>query len=393
SKSQGVEFTLVPTNPNYKQFSFKKFYLKNNAHHIYYPPIDLSRLPIETRHKINIDYSKGTHKQNAEKISEFINTKIHDEFKKYNQDKTTPIEIDKDVKISNLYELNIQTRQYNKFNTFTAIITPLNANLHNQIVFEFQNISDPKKKPIDGSSDPSYDPINNPGNSSSSFDENNPNGGRSNFDPNNPGTWPSGFDPNDPNTWPPGYNPDSSKYVDLSLLNEIFLNNPVIISETKLSKIKEKIIDQVSKITEPLNYRFNKEYLIAWLSTAFYNLDLVMDIADLNKPENKEFKEKYDNAVNSVLKEKNKVTISGKEVIIPTSVTDEKLRQRYEEAIANKIKEIENRNFNNGLDNKVRNKIYILIPKENAIGFAFLPVINNISSSFNPTKDPEWISE
>ncbi|QQH21823.1 hypothetical protein HYE34_00960 [Mycoplasmopsis bovis] len=80
---------------------FKKFYLKNNAHHIYYPPIDLSRLPIETRHKINIDYSKGTHKQNAEKISEFINTKIHDEFKKYNQDKTTPIEIDKDVKISN----------------------------------------------------------------------------------------------------------------------------------------------------------------------------------------------------------------------------------------------------------------------------------------------------
>ncbi|WP_430001013.1 hypothetical protein, partial [Mycoplasmopsis bovis] len=29
----------------------------------------------------------------------------------------------------------------------------------------------------------------------------------------------------------------------------------------------------------------------------------------------------------------------------------------------------------------------------NAIGFAFLPVINNISSSFNPTKDPEWISE
>ncbi|QQH60938.1 hypothetical protein HYD59_00890 [Mycoplasmopsis bovis] len=74
--------------------------------------------------------------------------------------------------------------------------------------------------------DPSYDPINNPGNSSSSFDENNPNGGRSNFDPNNPGTWPSGFDPNDPNTWPPGYNPDSSKYVDLSLLNEIFLNNP-----------------------------------------------------------------------------------------------------------------------------------------------------------------------
>ncbi len=101
SKSQGVEFTLVPTNPNYKQFSFKKFYLKNNAHHIYYPPIDLSRLPIETRHKINIDYSKGTHKQNAEKISEFINTKIHDEFKKYNQDKTTPIEIDKDVKISN----------------------------------------------------------------------------------------------------------------------------------------------------------------------------------------------------------------------------------------------------------------------------------------------------
>ncbi|WP_429983799.1 hypothetical protein, partial [Mycoplasmopsis bovis] len=84
------------------------------------------------------------------------------------------------------------------------------------------------------------------------------------------------------------------KYVDLSLLNEIFLNNPVIISETKLSKIKEKIIDQVSKITEPLNYRFNKEYLIAWLSTAFYNLDLVMDIADLNKPENKEFKEKYD---------------------------------------------------------------------------------------------------
>ncbi|WP_430001033.1 hypothetical protein, partial [Mycoplasmopsis bovis] len=58
-----------------------------------------------------------------EKISEFINTKIHDEFKKYNQDKTTPIEIDKDVKISNLYELDIQTRQYNKFNTFTAIIT------------------------------------------------------------------------------------------------------------------------------------------------------------------------------------------------------------------------------------------------------------------------------
>ncbi|QQH48597.1 hypothetical protein HYD76_00885 [Mycoplasmopsis bovis] len=98
-----------------------------------------------------------------------------------------------------------------------------------------------------------------------------------------------------------------------------------------------------------MNYRFNKEYLIAWLSTAFYNLDLVMDIADLNKPENKEFKEKYDNAVNSVLKEKNKVTILGKEVIIPTSVTDEKLRQRYEEAIANKIKEIENRNFNNGL--------------------------------------------
>ncbi|MCA8841701.1 hypothetical protein JL684_04345, partial [Mycoplasmopsis bovis] len=47
-----------------------------------------------------IDYSKGTHKQNAEKISEFINTKIHDEFKKYNQGKTTPIEIDKDVKIS-----------------------------------------------------------------------------------------------------------------------------------------------------------------------------------------------------------------------------------------------------------------------------------------------------
>ncbi|WP_429998908.1 hypothetical protein, partial [Mycoplasmopsis bovis] len=78
SKSQGVEFTLVPTNPNYTQFSFKKFYLKNNAHHIYYPQIDLSRLPIETRHKINIDYSKGTHKQNAEKISEFINTKIHD---------------------------------------------------------------------------------------------------------------------------------------------------------------------------------------------------------------------------------------------------------------------------------------------------------------------------
>ncbi|WP_429992222.1 hypothetical protein, partial [Mycoplasmopsis bovis] len=93
----------------------------------YYPPIDLSRLPIETRHKINIDYSKGTHKQNAEKISVFINTKILDEFKKYNQDKTTPIEIDKDVKISNFYELNIQTRQYNKFNTFTAIITPLNA--------------------------------------------------------------------------------------------------------------------------------------------------------------------------------------------------------------------------------------------------------------------------
>ncbi|QQH71779.1 hypothetical protein HYD54_00895 [Mycoplasmopsis bovis] len=50
-----------------------------------------------------------------------------------------------------------------------------------------------------------------------------PNGGRSNFDPNNPGTWPSGFDPNDPNTWPPGYNPDSSKYVDLSLLNEDIL--------------------------------------------------------------------------------------------------------------------------------------------------------------------------
>ncbi|MBD4756201.1 hypothetical protein GUG22_05505, partial [Xanthomonas citri pv. citri] len=51
-----------------------------------------------------------------------------------------------------------------------------------------------------------------------------------------------------------------------------------------------------------------------------------MDIEDLNKPENKEFKEKYDRAVNSVLKEKNKVTILGKEVLIPTSISDEKLR-------------------------------------------------------------------
>ncbi|WP_193210277.1 Mbov_0399 family ICE element protein, partial [Mycoplasmopsis agalactiae] len=208
SKSQGVEFTLVPTNPKYKKFSFKKFYLKNNAHHIYYPPIDLSKLPIETRHTINIDYSKGTHKQNAEKISRFIKSKIYDEFQKYNQSKTTPIEIGKDVKISNLYELNIKTSQYDKFNTFTVIITPLNANLHNQIVFEFQNISDPKKKPKKSDPDKKPDGDNNPGNSSSGFDENNPNGGRSNFDPNNPGTWPSGFDANDPKTWPSGYNPN-----------------------------------------------------------------------------------------------------------------------------------------------------------------------------------------
>ncbi|NES53321.1 hypothetical protein G3565_33840, partial [Escherichia coli] len=88
---------------------------------------------------------------------------------------------------SNLYELNIKTSQYDKFNTFTVIITPLNANLHNQIVFEFQNISDPKKKPKKSDPDKKPDGDNNPGNSSSGFDENNPNGGRSNFDPNNPG--------------------------------------------------------------------------------------------------------------------------------------------------------------------------------------------------------------
>ncbi|WP_036433045.1 Mbov_0399 family ICE element protein, partial [Mycoplasmopsis agalactiae] len=154
SKSTGVEFTLVATEPKYRKFSFKKFFLKNNAHHIYYPPIDLSKLPIETRHQINIDYSKGTHKQNADKINKLIKQKINDEFKKYNKNKT-PIEIGKDIKISNLSELNIKVAQYNKYDTFSAIITPLNANLHNQILFEFRNTSDPKKKPIDNPSNPS----------------------------------------------------------------------------------------------------------------------------------------------------------------------------------------------------------------------------------------------
>ncbi|QQH49236.1 hypothetical protein HYD72_00865 [Mycoplasmopsis bovis] len=40
---------------------------------------------------------------NASKISEFINTKIHDEFKKFNQGINQPIEIDKDVKLSSIY--------------------------------------------------------------------------------------------------------------------------------------------------------------------------------------------------------------------------------------------------------------------------------------------------
>ncbi|QSB07365.1 hypothetical protein JS510_02530 [Mycoplasma tauri] len=139
---KGLEFTVSGKNKFSNQS--KKFYLKNNAWNIFYPPIDLSVLNINKQFTIDIgaNYSEDS-KEVYKKINEEVLNIINKEFDSLENNK---LKIDKDIFIENLDKSISKLVRGNKISKGVNLtVKGINANIHNQILINIKNIAAPPK--------------------------------------------------------------------------------------------------------------------------------------------------------------------------------------------------------------------------------------------------------
>lgn len=177
----------------------------------------------------------------------------------------------------------------------------------------------------------------------------------------------------------------------LDLLNQLFLESPIVISETNPENIKKEIINKVNNICKTVGIKYKKNYLIHYINTHFYILDLVLDLDVLNLEENKKIKKIYDETIQKIFSENNIIEHNGQQIEVPLEIKVEKLKAKFREVIEKTKIEIYKKNYNENKEYKVRHKIFVIVPKKDVEGFAYVPVLNNIDKDYNALADKNWI--
>lgn len=331
----GIKLTLV--GKGIYANSKKEIYFKNEAWHIYEPPIDLSKLDIRDNFTFNI--SKQTYEgknipeevvdENYRKAIEnqvlnFIKHQLLEYQKKTKAlGKEIEMELGKDLEIANFNEVIAHLMRGKALDKPIELkLKGKNANLYSYKLISFRNLGE---------------------------------GGKFN----------------------------------LRNLSYVLMENKNILKETNPKKIREKIVQIIKEAAKKLGLEIDKDFKIFAINSDVYWLELVSKYDDPKLKENKEFYNKLLKALEE-LKKRKTFKYLDKDTLIEFEPKDKELKQQLENYRDNIIEELLREINNNNLNEEVLFKKFVLLPTERTKGFGYGYMINRINKAYNPSKDPEW---
>ena len=331
----GIKLTLI--GKGLYANSKKEIYFKNEAWHIYEPPIDLSKLDIRDNFTFNISKQTYEGKNIPEEVADenyrkaiesqvlnFIKHQLLDYQKKTKAlGKEIEMELGKDLEIANFNEVIAHLMRGKALDKPIELkLKGKNANLYNYKLISFRNLGE---------------------------------GGKFN----------------------------------LRNLSYVLMENRNILKETNHKKIKEKIIEIIKEAAKKLGLEIDKDFKIFAINSDVYWLELVSKYNDPKLKENKEFYDKLLKALEE-LKKRKTFKYLDKDTLIEFEPKDKELKQQLENYKDNIIEELLREINNNGLNEQVLFKKFVLLPTERTKGFGYGYMINRINKAYNPAKDPEW---
>ncbi|MDC8914656.1 Mbov_0399 family ICE element protein [Metamycoplasma hyosynoviae] len=332
---EGVKLTLI--GKGLYANSKKEIYFRNEAWHIYNPPIDLSKIDIQDNLTFNISKQTFEGKNIPEEVADenyrkaienkvlnFINFQLLEYKNKTKQNgKEIEMILDKDLEIDNFNEVIAHLMRGKVLDKSIELkLIGKNANLYNYKTINFKNLGD---------------------------------GGKFN----------------------------------LKNLSYVLMDNKNIIKETNPSKIKEKVIELVKEAANKLALQIDKDYKIFAINNDAYWLELVSKYDDPKLKENKEFYDKLVKALEE-LKKRKTFKYQDKDVPIEFESKDLNIKNQLEHYKNLIIEELLREINNNGLNEQVLSKKVILLPTNTTKGFGYGYIINRVDKAYNPSKDPEW---
>lgn len=177
----------------------------------------------------------------------------------------------------------------------------------------------------------------------------------------------------------------------LKNLTKIFLDKPIELVETSPEAIAYKIKKQVVDEAETLKLKLDEDYSIFMINYWLYFLDLVADIKELEKVADEDFLKKLTERKNFITKNStfDYEGTKRKVQVIPPSLTFEKLMQSKNKI----IKLYENNIYNNNLRINIFSKLIVVCPiTKKTEGFAYINALNQVRDDYRPDLDPEWIN-
>ncbi|MHA3888440.1 Mbov_0399 family ICE element protein [Metamycoplasma hominis] len=332
---EGVKLTLI--GKGLYANSRKEIYFRNEAWHVYNPPIDLSTLDIQNEFILNISkktfeeknipedvvderYRKAIEK---EVINFITNQLLQYQLKTKSSGKEIEMLLNKDVEIANLNEVIAHLMRGKALSSFVGLkLVSKNANLHNYKIINFKNLGE---------------------------------GGKFN----------------------------------LRNLSYILMDNKNVIQETKPSQIRKKVIEIVVNAASKLGLEINNDYQIFAINNDAYWLELVSKYDDPKLKQNKEFYEKLQQALKALQLRKT-FKYEGKDKEIEFEPKDLDLKNQLEQYKNSIIEELEREIYNNSLNLEVLYKKILLLPTNKTIGFGYGYIINKANKEYNPAIDPDW---
>ena len=332
---KGIKLTLI--GKGIYANSKKEIYFKNEAWHIYEPPIDLNSLNITNELVLNISKKFFENKNIPEDvvdqkyrnaISNAIITFINNELNNYKNltkanGKEIEILLNKDIKINNLNEV-IAYLMRGKIlkDPINLELSGINANLLNTKTIAIKNIGD---------------------------------GGKFN----------------------------------LQNLSYLFLEYKHILEETNPNNLVKLIKEKIIEIANKLFLEYDKDYSIYLIKYPFYFIDLVVDLNQLDKMSNqfklkiKEIQEYIDS--HKTFEYENKII---NVECIPTDMNFLNLINKNKENINDEL--IRNI-INNNLNINIFYKLITILPKSNKTSnFAYINFFNKVNREYKIDQDPAW---
>ena len=331
----GIKLTLI--GKGLYASSKKEIYFKNEAWHVYEPPIDLSKLDIRDNFTFNISKQTYEGKNIPEEVADenyrkaienqVLNFIKHQLLEYQNKTKALGKEIEmelgKDLEIVNFNEVIAHLMRGKALDKPIELkLRGKNANLYNYKTITFRNLGE---------------------------------GGKFN----------------------------------LRNLSYVLTENKNILKETNPKKIREKIIEIIKEAAKKLGLEIDKDFKIFAINSDVYWLELVSKYDDPKLKENKEFYDKLLKALEE-LKKRKTFKYLDKDTLIEFEPKDKELKQQLENYKDNIIEELLHEINNNGLNEQVLFKKFVLLPTERTKGFGYGYMINRVNKAYNPSKDPEW---